>query len=69
MYTVDGQEFTSFFKAIDAAHAKGVEVTETATGMVRWRPASKPRPDARTQHVIVDEDGQERPLGRVRRRR
>lgn len=68
MYIVDGQEFTSFMQAVDAAHAKGAEVVEKATGLTRWRPASKPRPDARTVHVLVEEDGTERPFGRVRRR-
>jgi len=68
MYIVDGKEFTSFMQAVDAAYTKGVEVVEKATGLTRWRPASKPRPDARTAHVLVEEDGTERPIGRVRRR-
>ena len=68
MYLVNDQKFTSFTAAVNAAHAKGVEVVEEATGLTRWRPASKPRPDARTAHVLVEEDGTERPIGRVRRR-
>lgn len=67
MYLVADQKFTSFSAAVEVAHAKGIEVVEEATGLTRWRPASKPA-SARKQHVLVEEDGTVRPFSRVVRR-
>lgn len=64
-YSVNGDGFESYFKAIEHARAVGADVVETSTGRTRWRPAAAAKKAVR--HVLVNADGTETAFSKVRR--
>lgn len=65
MYEVNGNKFGSFFAAIAAAKAVGADVIEAETGARRWTPATK-KATKTVRHVLVNKDGTQTEIGRVR---
>lgn len=64
-YSVNGEGFYLFSKAVAAASAIRADVIEVATGLRRWTPA--PLPKKRVRHVLVNADGSTTEFGKVRR--
>lgn len=64
-YEVNDQGFESFIAAVAAANPLRANVIESATRMIRWRPA-KAAPSKRS-HVIVNIDGTQQEFSKIRR--
>lgn len=67
-YIVDGERFSSYMTAIRSAKVSGsrvVELRADGTEIQRWAPAASAK--TRTRHFMVNSDGTEVEIGKVRR--